>query len=195
LEIKNNLIPEIVSQYNSFYNTNYSLNNLSDEYLFNSVKDLIKLTLTGDEKLYRGIDETTKEKIYNAYSKLALENKIDIEDYTSVPDEMKRKLWLDVKNNQATIIMQSRTDLISQIIANNSLNRVTEALAKIEEPNNLFVGAITRRDERVRDDHSKNDLKYWNTKTYKPYLDVACRCLYTFGSEEFLKSLGYNKLR
>ena len=184
------IIPDSVTMYNDFYNTNYTMQTLPTA-TKNQLLDLCNLTITGSG-VYRGVDNTLAERIYGLYQKIAQNKKVTIDDYASVPDNVKKELWFDLKKNNQTILLQSRTDLISKIIANNSLNTVVATLAK--EDKRGFVGVYTRNDSAVRDSHAVNEGKYFDTSLKQPWTDIKCRCTYIFGDENYLKSLNFIKL-
>ena len=190
--LKDTLIPESLKLYNDFYKQNYTIDNLPDE-LQRKILELCKATISGT-KNYEGIDNTLSERLYNLYTTIAKDKKIDLSDYSSMPNSQKKTVWQELKSKNQTILLQSRVDLVSQIIANDSLNQVVFELSKVDiAGRQVFVGAYTKRDLRVRDDHRANEGKYFDSLSQQPFLDYHCRCLYIWGTEEYLIQLGFTK--
>ncbi len=190
LEIKNKLIPNLLEQYNQFYNSSFNIDNLPDA-IIEVVKDISKLTLTGNNT-YKGINETTATALTSSLAKILNKDNLDLDSYSDLTDTQKKQVYNELKTNGRNIILQTRTDLISEMLANNSFNQAYSKLAEVE--GSTFVGVKTVGDKNVRPDHKLNEEKYFSTSTKQPWLDPLCRCTYVFADEQTLINQNYKKL-
>jgi Inorganic Pyrophosphatase/Phage portal protein len=190
--ISTELLPTILSDYNEFYNSNYTINNLPQK-LLDEIDQIIGLTINGDGKKYEGINQTTALTIAREYAKILSQKRYSLEDYNKIPHEQKKRLWNELNKQRKSVIIESRTDLISEIIAQQSYNRVVSNLA--EEDGLTWVGVRTVRDKNVRADHKLNEGLMFAISSKQPWNDFNCRCEYVFGTKQTLLELGIFKIK
>ena len=184
--MQSSLLPNILEQYNAFYETNYTIDNLPST-VTDTLTTIADTTITGN-KLYAGINGTTSSIITGVVKQFLAKDNINIDDYASLNTEDKFKVVEYLKSEGKSIILKSRTDLISQIIANNSFNTVHKNLAETNiEGKTLYCGVVTRRDNKVRgepENHIINDGHYYNLALRDSSKDLACRCLYEYSPDK-----------
>jgi hypothetical protein len=120
---------------------------------------------------YKGIKSTTTNQL-EALKKELDKKKLTIADVKKFNAERKKILTEDTKN----IVKQNSTALLARSTGFS------------------FVGAITRKDDRVRESHAKNHRRYWRVAYYQPWRDYNCRCAYIyFKTKAEIK--GFKKLK
>jgi hypothetical protein len=190
--IKKEILPKILKEYNEFYKTDFSLENLPRE-LTKDLEDLTDLTINGNfTKTYLGVDSTTSAKISLAYTNILKNKGFSLDAYSSLPEQFKKTIWNELKLQSKELILESRTDLLSVLITQQTYNKTLEKLSKVQGW--TFVGVTTVRDNNVRLMHSINEGKYFATFIKQPWLDPNCRCTYIFGNEPKLLELGFETL-
>ena len=191
--MQSTLIPNILEQYNLYYDYNYTMDNLP-EMVIDTITNLAKVTLQG-EGAYKGINATTVGAITGTVKQILAKDNIELDDYATLSNEDKYKVVEYLQSEGKNIILRSRTDFLSELLANNIFNQVHENLARVANPNiKIYVGVITRRDERVRgkpQDHISNDDHYYDTDKRNSSIDEGCRCNYTYGTKESMESRNY----
>jgi hypothetical protein len=192
--IKKNLLPNILEQYNDFYKSDFKLDDLPFGVEV-ALSDIAKLTITGDSKNYLGINETTATAVTNTLQNILAKTDQTLEDYQNLNPADKVTAYTQARQQGRNIILQNRTDLLTEMIANNTFNEVYDNLAKSDiGTDNIFVGMQTQRDNRVRDTHKLLDSRYFNPNTLQPWKDFNCRCTRHYSDENSLILLGYSKL-
>jgi hypothetical protein len=178
--------------YNEYYKTKYSQDTLPIE-VKNLIEDIARETINGNSIDYTGVNQTTVTAITNSVVSILTNQNLSLTDYSNLPDKNKKEVWQDLKNKGKDIILNSRVDLISEIIATNSYHQVYAKLSNLDGYS--FVGVKTQRDKKVRNSHRINENKYFDSRLKNPWLDVKCRCLYIFESEDWLIEDGFTKLK
>lgn len=195
-QIRTNLLPNILEQYNQFYDSNFKIDDLPDKIL-DTITQIADLTVNGNKLDYGGINKTTANRLGTAVGAI-IKGEFNLDNYDQLTDTQKTQAYKKLQTQGKNIILQSRTDLISEIIANSSLQELHENLARIEQEvkdntDQLWVGVKTVGDKRVRPDHQLNEGKYFDSKSKQPWLDTMCRCRYVYGDEDYLKKQGFKK--
>lgn len=188
--IKKNILPSLLEQYNEFYNTDYKLDNLPDTVL-ETIKELATYTVKGDAN-YGGINGTTATALTNSVAQVLGKKDLSLDDYSKLTDTQKKQVWTELRTNSKNVILQSRTDLLSEMLASGSFQQAYAKLAEVD--GNTFVGVYTSKDKRVRPSHKINEGMYFETSLKQPWTDALCRCTYIFGTEKSLLDKGFNKL-
>ena len=191
--MQSTLIPNILEQYNLYYDYNYTMDNLPS-LVIDTITNLAKVTLQG-EGAYKGVNATTVGAITGTVKQILAKDNIELDDYATLSNEDKYKVVEYLQSEGKNIILRSRTDLLSELLANNTFNQVHENLARVANPNiKIYAGVITRRDENVRgkpQDHISNDRHYYDTDQRNSSIDEGCRCNYIYGTKESMESRNY----
>jgi Inorganic Pyrophosphatase/Phage portal protein len=187
--LKTTIIPNLLDQYNEYYSSNFTVNDLPKSVL-DTLSDISKLTIQGNVD-YGGINETTATALTQSVAKILGKQDLTLDQYSNLPQNQKKIVWTELKNSGGNLILTTRTDLLSEMLANNSFQSAYAELAKSESKG--FVGVRTSRDARVRADHKLNEGKYFDVNDRQPWLDPLCRCQYIFDTEENLKKDGFTK--
>ncbi|MGL4758846.1 MAG: hypothetical protein ACRCXZ_05895, partial [Patescibacteria group bacterium] len=190
--IKTELLPSILKDYNEYYNANYTIDTIPKQ-LIDELTTLIDLSINGDNKEYQGINQTTALTIAREYAKIMTQKGYTLDDYQKLPREQKKRLWNDLNKQGKAIIIESRTDLISEILAQQSYNRIVGNLAK--EDGLTWVGVRVGVARNKRDDHKKNVGLMFPINEIQPWLDYNCQCEYIFGIKQTLIDLNEFKIR
>lgn len=192
-EIMGEVIDEAIVDYNKTYKTNYTITNLPiflQEYLIlfalisingwkseyeaysDKSKSMIKDVFGDDYKDYKGIDATTEVQLATLQAEI------------NSKEELERAID-ELDSTRKTVIASGIAG--SYLIVQNQLATAD---------NRAWVGAITSRDERVREGHQRHDKKYWkNNSFYRPWNDYNCRCrYYYFRTTTQARKAGFRKL-
>jgi len=186
------IVNESIAVYNETYQTNYTIDTIPLVILsFIALNAL--MTLNGWNRDYRNrFDTQTIDLIKSVYGE-------EYESYGGITDtnqtivDNRIQEGVEFTEDVQQSFIETRADVlfaglfVSYQIAQQQL---------ADNDGRTFVGAVTRRDGRVRPTHRPNDNRYWERGTRPDFShDYGCRCTYFyFSTEQEAQDAGFSPI-
>jgi len=159
----------------------------------------VALEATAEYSLRYGIDHQIDEEQRNyllAYAIVILFGYNALVARTDIPESQRNAVLARFKPDYGGVNVTTSTRLANQApedlrdffrqrnkeiidgLTHSIRNELEQQYA--QEDGFAYVGAISRRDERVRLSHQENDGKFWRVGTREPMYDFGCRCVYIY---------------